>query len=63
MKYYPTLFLIIDVLIVAVAVLLIVAYINVAERKTMASMQRRLYLNAVGWLGLLQAYANALKFN
>jgi NADH:ubiquinone oxidoreductase subunit H len=48
MKYYPTLFLIIDVLIVAVAVLLIVAYINVAERKTMASMQRRLYLNAVG---------------
>jgi len=61
MKYYPTFFSIIDVLIVVVPVLLTVAYITVAERKTMASMQRRLGPNAVGWLGLLQAFADALK--
>lgn len=61
MIYYPTLFSIIDVLIVVVPVLLTVAYITVAERKTMASMQRRLGPNAVGWLGLLQAFADALK--
>ncbi|GGJ33434.1 hypothetical protein GCM10008022_47650 [Paenibacillus hunanensis] len=34
---------------------------TVAERKTMASMQRRLGPNAVGYLGLLQAFADALK--
>jgi NADH:ubiquinone oxidoreductase subunit H len=39
MKNYPTLFSIVDVLIVVVPVLLSVAYITVAERKTMASMQ------------------------
>jgi NADH-ubiquinone oxidoreductase chain 1 len=48
MIYYPTLFSIIDVLIVVVPALLTVAYVTVAERKTMASMQRRLGPNAVG---------------
>jgi NADH-ubiquinone oxidoreductase chain 1 len=42
-------------------VLLVVAYITVAERKTMASMQRRLGPNTVGYLGSLQAFADALK--
>ena len=42
-------------------VLLSVAYVTVAERKTMASMQRRLGPNAVGIYGLLQAFADALK--
>jgi NADH-ubiquinone oxidoreductase chain 1 len=41
--------------------LLVVAYVTVAERKTMASMQRRLGPNAVGYYGLLQAFADALK--
>jgi len=41
--------------------LLAVAYLTVAERKTMASMQRRLGPNAVGYYGLLQAFADALK--
>jgi NADH-ubiquinone oxidoreductase chain 1 len=58
---YSTLFSIIDVLIVVVAALLSVAFVTVAERKTMASMQRRLGPNAVGWFGLLQAFADALK--
>ena len=61
MLYQPTLISIIEVLIVSVPVLLTVAYVTVAERKTMASMQRRLGPNIVGYYGLLQAFADALK--
>ena len=61
MLYIPTLISIIEVLIVTVPVLLTVAYVTVAERKTMASMQRRLGPNIVGYYGLLQAFADALK--
>lgn len=61
MLYLPTLISVIEVLLVTVPVLLTVAYVTVAERKTMASMQRRLGPNAVGYLGLLQAFADALK--
>src|SRR5713226_8108960 len=52
---------ILEVLLVSVPVLLTVAYVTVAERKTMASMQRRLGPNIVGYYGLLQAFADALK--
>ena len=61
MIYIPTLISIIEVLLVSVPTLLIVAYVTVAERKTMASMQRRLGPNMVGYYGLLQAFADALK--
>nr|YP_009317085.1 NADH dehydrogenase subunit 1 [Pestalotiopsis fici]YP_010690231.1 NADH dehydrogenase subunit 1 [Neopestalotiopsis cubana]AOW71180.1 NADH dehydrogenase subunit 1 [Pestalotiopsis fici]WBU13070.1 NADH dehydrogenase subunit 1 [Neopestalotiopsis cubana]WGO76879.1 NADH dehydrogenase subunit 1 [Neopestalotiopsis cubana]WGO76897.1 NADH dehydrogenase subunit 1 [Neopestalotiopsis cubana] len=61
MFYMPTLISIIEVLLVVVPALLSVAYVTVAERKTMASMQRRLGPNAVGYYGLLQAFADALK--
>lgn len=61
MLYIPTLISVIEGLIVAVPVLLAVAYVTVAERKTMASMQRRLGPNIVGYYGLLQAFADALK--
>jgi NADH-ubiquinone oxidoreductase chain 1 len=50
-----------EVLLVTVPVLFTVAYVTVAERKTMASMQRRLGPNIVGYYGLLQAFADALK--
>lgn len=61
--YYlpPTLISILEVLLVIVPALLSVAYATVAERKTMASMQRRLGPNAVGYFGSLQAFADALK--
>ena len=56
-----TLISIIEVILVTVPALLVVAFTTVAERKTMASMQRRLGPNAVGYYGLLQAFADALK--
>lgn len=61
MLYFPTLISIIEVLLVTVPALLTVAFVTVAERKTMASMQRRLGPNVVGYYGLLQAFADALK--
>ena len=61
MLYSSILISIIEVVLVILPVLLAVAYVTVAERKTMASMQRRLGPNAVGWYGLLQAFADALK--
>lgn len=56
-----TLISITEVLLATVPVLLIVAFVTLAERKTMASMQRRLGPNIVGSWGLLQAFADALK--
>lgn len=61
MLYSPTIISIIEVILVTVPVLLTVAFVTVAERKTMASMQRRLGPNVVGYYGLLQAFADALK--
>ena len=51
----------IEVLLVVVPALLVVPFTTIAERKTMASMQRRLGPNIVGYYGLLQAFADALK--
>lgn len=64
--YYTMLYLsfitsILEVLLITIPALLIVAYVTVAERKTMASMQRRLGPNVIGYYGLLQAFADALK--
>jgi len=42
-------------------ILLSVAFVTIAERKTMASMQRRLGPNIVGFYGVLQPFADALK--
>ncbi len=52
---------VLEVILVTVPGLLAVAYVTVAERKTMASMQRRLGPNLIGYYGLLQAFADALK--
>jgi NADH-ubiquinone oxidoreductase chain 1 len=61
MKNSITIISIIETIILMLPALLVVAYVTVAERKTMASMQRRLGPNAVGYYGLLQAFADALK--
>jgi len=52
---------VLEVVLVTVPTLLAVAFVTVAERKTMASMQRRLGPNLIGYYGLLQAFADALK--
>jgi len=61
MLYNTVIISILEVLLVTIPVLLTVAFVTVAERKTMASMQRRLGPNVVGYYGLLQAFADALK--
>ena len=58
---FPNLLSFLEVILLLLPSLLAVAYVTVAERKTMASMQRRLGPNAVGYYGLLQAFADALK--
>jgi NADH-ubiquinone oxidoreductase chain 1 len=59
--YFFTILSILEVLLLTIPVLLTVAYVTIAERKTMASMQRRLGPNIIGYYGLLQAFADALK--
>jgi NADH-ubiquinone oxidoreductase chain 1 len=61
MSYSITVISILEVILLILPALLAVAFVTVAERKTMASMQRRLGPNAVGYYGLLQAFADALK--
>ena len=61
MLYRPIIISVLEVLVVTVPVLLTVAFVTVAERKTMASMQRRLGPNIIGYYGFLQPFADALK--
>jgi len=61
MIYFSSFISILEVLLLTIPVLLTVAYVTIAERKTMASMQRRLGPNIIGYYGLLQAFADALK--
>jgi NADH-ubiquinone oxidoreductase chain 1 len=51
----------IELLIMFVSVLLAVAFLTVAERKTLGYMQRRVGPNAVGYYGILMAIADAAK--
>ena len=48
-------------LLLIVPLLLAVAFFTVFERKVMATIQRRRGPNVVGFFGLLQAFADALK--
>lgn len=61
MLYIPFLVSMFEVLIVTIPLLFTVAYVTLAERKTMASMQKRLGPNVIGYYGILQAFADALK--
>jgi NADH-ubiquinone oxidoreductase chain 1 len=61
MLYSSIIISVLEVLLLTIPVLLTVAFVTIAERKTMASMQRRLGPNIVGYYGLLQAIADALK--
>lgn len=61
MLYSVGLISFLKVLLFILPVLLVVAFVTIAERKTMASMQRRLGPNLVGYFGVLQPFADALK--
>ena len=55
------LFTLLEVLVVLVPILLSVAFITIIERKVLAAIQRRVGPNKVGYYGVLQPFADALK--
>ena len=55
------LFNLIDVVSIIVPVLLAVAFMTIIERKQLAAHQRRVGPNTVGYYGVLQPFADALK--
>ena len=61
MIYNSVIINLINIIFFVIPVLLSVAFVTIAERKTMASMQRRIGPNIVGFYGTLQPFADALK--
>lgn len=61
MKILFALLVIVKSLCVVLPILISVAFLTLFERKVMAVMQRRRGPNIVGFLGLLQPFADALK--
>lgn len=61
MTILSTLYNLLEVLIVLVPILLAVAFMTIIERKVLAAMQRRVGPNKVGYYGVLQPFADALK--
>ena len=60
-NYYSYLDFIIHTLLTLVPLLIVVAFFTLAERKAMASIQRRRGPNVVGFWGFLQPFADGLK--
>jgi NADH-ubiquinone oxidoreductase chain 1 len=59
--YIPILGNVIEIIALLIPILMSVAFVTIAERKVMASCQRRVGPNAVGVWGILQPFADALK--
>ena len=58
---WPTIWIVILILVIAVPLLLAIAYLTYAERKVIAAMQLRQGPMVVGPMGLLQPIADGLK--
>lgn len=58
---WPVVWIVIQILMFLVPILIGVAYLTYAERKIISAMQMRIGPNVVGWFGLLQPFADALK--
>ncbi len=57
---WPVILISVKVLSIVLPLLVLVAYMTLAERKIMAAMQMRLGPNVVGPLGMWQAFADGL---
>lgn len=55
------LYLILKILIIIIFLLIAIAYFTLAERKILASIQRRRGPNVIGYVGLMQPLADGLK--
>lgn len=53
--------IILKILSIVVPLLISVAYFTIAERKIMGAVQRRKGPNIIGYIGLLQPFADGLK--
>ncbi len=58
---FPILIVVGYSLVIFIPLIIAVAYLTYAERKVIAAIQLRVGPNVVGWLGLLQPFADGLK--
>lgn len=59
--FFSIFIIVLKILSIAIPLLIAVAFFTVAERKIMGGIQRRKGPNVVGFMGILQAFADGLK--